>query len=51
VVQHTWSSEKSFGPVKREGRNKFLYPVVAREILREIDSLEYFKLNEDRDRL
>ena len=40
VVEHTWSSEKSFGPAKREGRNKFLCPVVARKISSESVSLE-----------
>jgi hypothetical protein len=40
VVEHTWSSEKSFGPAKREGRNKFLYPVVARNMSSDSVSLE-----------
>ena len=50
VVEHTWSSEKSFGPPKQKRRNKFLYPVVATKISSESVSLEQFKLNEDRDR-
>ena len=40
VVQHTWSSEKCFGPAKREGRNKFLYPIVTRKISSESVSLD-----------